>query len=182
MKLFKMADAHRVRVDPIERIQEEYQAWKRYHPKDFIANPSKKEDGSTDWLTWKCGIPGPEKSPWEGGLYPMQMEFPTDYPYSPPKCIFTPALLHPNVFPSGTVSLSLIDKNKGWKPQVTMKQVLLGIQLLLKDPNFHEPAQAEAFVIHSQSSLDYENKVKELAKQMDPARSNILQNLIPSAS
>jgi ubiquitin-protein ligase len=37
--------------------------------------------------------------------------------------MFIPTILHPNVFPSGTVSLSLIEKEKGWKPQVTMKQV-----------------------------------------------------------
>lgn len=27
-------------------------------------------------------------------------------------------------------------------------QVLLGIQLLLSEPNFHEPAQAEAYVVY----------------------------------
>ena len=37
--------------------------------------------------------------------------------------MFNPVILHPNVFPSGKVSLSLIDKNKGWKPQVTTKEV-----------------------------------------------------------
>ena len=37
--------------------------------------------------------------------------------------VFNPVILHPNVFPSGKVSLSLIDKNKGWKPQITTKEV-----------------------------------------------------------
>ncbi|KAK3700883.1 hypothetical protein QZH41_012696, partial [Actinostola sp. cb2023] len=136
------------KVDPVERLQEEHKAWKRFHPKDFIANPVKREDGTVDWLTWKCAIPGPAKTPWEEGLFPLRLEFPADYPFLPPKCIFTPPILHPNVFPSGTVSLSLVDKDKDWKPQVTMKQVLLGIHLLLQDPNFHEPAQAEAFMVH----------------------------------
>ena len=36
---------------------------------------------------------------------------------------FDPPILHPNVFPSGTVALSLIDKTKGWKPQITVKEV-----------------------------------------------------------
>ena len=39
--------------------------------------------------------------------------------------VFNPVILHPNVFPSGKVSLSLIDKNKGWKPQVTTKEVIM---------------------------------------------------------
>ena len=39
--------------------------------------------------------------------------------------VFNPVILHPNVFPSGKVSLSLIDKNKGWKPQITTKEVTI---------------------------------------------------------
>lgn len=85
--------------------------------------------------------------------------------------VFNPIILHPNVFPSGKVSLSLIDKSKGWKPQITAKeviinflvthsmlwmfvkitiffQVLFGIQLLLGEPNFQDPAQAEAYVVY----------------------------------
>lgn len=39
--------------------------------------------------------------------------------------VFNPVILHPNVFPSGKVSLSLIDKSKGWKPQITTKEVTI---------------------------------------------------------
>ena len=39
--------------------------------------------------------------------------------------VFNPVILHPNVFPSGKVSLSLIDKSKGWKPQITAKEVII---------------------------------------------------------
>lgn len=105
---------------------------------------------------------------WEGGFYKLQLTFPQDYPFSPPKCVFNPVILHPNVFPSGKVSLSLIDKNKGWKPQITTKEVLLGIQLLLGEPNFQDPAQAEAYVVYSQSRMEYEERVKKQAKEMAP--------------
>ena len=37
---------------------------------------------------------------------------------------FTPALFHPNVYPSGTVCLSILDEEKAWKPAITIKQVL----------------------------------------------------------
>lgn len=35
--------------------------------------------------------------------------------------VFNPPLFHPNVYPSGKVSLSLLEKD--WKPQITVKQV-----------------------------------------------------------
>jgi len=36
---------------------------------------------------------------------------------------FEPPLFHPNVYPSGTVCLSLLDEEKDWRPAVTIKQV-----------------------------------------------------------
>ena len=48
--------------------------------------------------------------------------------------VFNPVILHPNVFPSGKVSLSLIDKSKGWKPQVTTKEVPVIIKTVFTFP------------------------------------------------
>jgi len=36
---------------------------------------------------------------------------------------FTPPLFHPNVYPSGTVCLSILDEDGGWRPAITIKQV-----------------------------------------------------------
>jgi ubiquitin-protein ligase len=38
-----------------------------------------------DLLRWECIIPGPDKTDWAGGFYPMTMEFSEDYPVKPPK-------------------------------------------------------------------------------------------------
>lgn len=73
------------------------------------------------------------------------MIFKKDYPNTPPKCKFEPPLFHPNVYPSGTVCLSLLDEDKDWRPSITIKQILLGIQELLNEPNAKDPAQAEAY-------------------------------------
>lgn len=51
------------------------------------------------------------------------MIFKEDYPSSPPKCKFEPPLFHPNIYPSGTVCLSLLDEDKDWRPAITIKQV-----------------------------------------------------------
>lgn len=36
-------------------------------------------------MRWKCYIPGKEGTIWEGGFYPLTMEFTEDYPAKPPK-------------------------------------------------------------------------------------------------
>jgi len=45
---------------------------------------------------------------------------------------------------TGTVCLSILDEDKDWKPAITIKQILIGIQMLLNDPNVKDPAQCEA--------------------------------------
>ena len=149
----------------------------------------KNADGTLNLMTWECAIPGKKGTPWEGGLYNLRMIFKDDYPTSPPKCKFEPPLFHPNVYPSGTVCLSLLDEEKDWRPAITIKQILLGIQDLLNEPNIKDPAQAEAYTIYwyvhnsflyilklskltkfcvycSQNRLEYEKRVRVQARAM----------------
>ncbi len=58
-------------------------------------------------MFWECGIPGKKDTFWEGGMYKLNLQFPEDYPTSPPKCVFSPIIWHPNVYPTGTVCLSI---------------------------------------------------------------------------
>jgi len=74
------------------------------------------------------------------------------------------------VYPSGTVCLSLLDEEKDWRPAVTIKQILLGIQELLNECNVKDPAQAEAYTIYCQNSAEYERRVRAQAiKFRDPS-------------
>ena len=104
-----------------------------------------------------------------------------EYPTKPPKCTiswsgilpdrsqllgkFIPPLFHPNVYPSGTVCLSILNEEEGWKPAITIKQILLGIQDLLNDPNPESPAQAEAYNLFKKDRQAYEKKIKQIVKE-----------------
>ncbi|TSL82531.1 SUMO-conjugating enzyme UBC9-A [Bagarius yarrelli] len=109
------------------------------------------------------------ETPWEGGLFKLRMLFKDDYPSSPPKCKFEPPLFHPNVYPSGTVCLSILEEDKDWRPAITIKQILLGIQELLNEPNIQDPAQAEAYTIYCQNRVEYEKRVRAQAKKFSPS-------------
>lgn len=69
-------------------------------------------------MKWECGIPGKAGTDWEGGVYRVVMLFPEDYPSKPPKVQFVPPLFHPNVYPSGTICLSILDESKDWRPAI----------------------------------------------------------------
>ncbi|XP_065065752.1 SUMO-conjugating enzyme UBC9-B-like [Rhopilema esculentum] len=147
------------------RLSEERKAWRKDHPFGFVAKPAKNEDGTLNMMQWECSIPGKKGTPWEGATYKLKITFKDDYPSTPPKCKFDPPLFHPNIYPSGTVCLSLLDEDKDWRPAVTIKQILLGIQDLLNDPNIRDPAQAEAYSIFCQNRQEYEKRVRQQAKR-----------------
>uniref|UniRef100_A0A673JPZ5 SUMO-conjugating enzyme UBC9-like n=1 Tax=Sinocyclocheilus rhinocerous TaxID=307959 RepID=A0A673JPZ5_9TELE len=129
----------------LSRLSQERKAWRKDHPFGFVAVPTKNPDGTMNLMNWECAIPGKKGTLWEGGLYKLRMLFKDDYPSSPPKCKFEPPIFHPNVYPSGTVCLSILEEEKDWRPAITIKQILLGIQELLNEPNIQDPAQAEVF-------------------------------------
>jgi ubiquitin-conjugating enzyme E2 I len=91
------------------RLREERKAWRKDHPHGFFARASRNTDGSTNMMTWSCGIPGKAGTPWEGGLYRIEMVFTEDYPSKPPLCRFKPVIFHPNIYPSGRVCLSILE-------------------------------------------------------------------------
>lgn len=91
------------------------------------------------------------------------MTFPDDYPLNAPICRFVPVILHPNVYPSGKVCLSILMHD--WKPVLTVKQVLIGIQEMLANPNLKSPAQSEAFHAITHNEADFWGRIREYAKQ-----------------
>ena len=60
--------------------------------------------------------------------------------------------------------LSILSEEKDWVPTITVKQVLLGIQDLLDNPNLGDPAQREAFIMCRDDRAAYIERVKSLAK------------------
>mmetsp|Transcript_3329 Transcript_3329/g.3844 ORF Transcript_3329/g.3844 Transcript_3329/m.3844 type:complete len:158 (+) Transcript_3329:1-474(+) len=150
------------------RLAEERKNWRKDHPPGFYARPHRKEDGSTELLHWNAGIPGKKGTIWEGGLFKLKILYPEDYPSSPPKCQFTPPLFHPNVYPSGTVCLSILNADEDWRPSITLKQILLGIQELLDNPNPNSPAQGEPFTLFTTNLTEYRRRVQIVVRNNPP--------------
>ncbi|KAI8969984.1 SUMO-conjugating enzyme ubc9 [Mycotypha africana] len=139
------------------RLMEERKQWRKDHPHGFWARPGKNPDNSLDLMNWTCGIPGKDGTPWEKATYKLTMSFPEGR--------FSPPLFHPNVYPSGTVCLSILNEDEGWKPAITVKQILLGVQDLLNDPNPESPAQQEAYMLFRKDKKEYERRVRQQAAE-----------------
>lgn len=76
-----------------------------------------------------------------------------------------PPLFHPNVYPSGTVCLSILNEEEDWKPAITVRMILTGIQHLLDEVNPDSPAQADAYNLFKKDRKSYEAKIKQVVKE-----------------
>jgi ubiquitin-conjugating enzyme E2 N len=80
---------------------------------------------------------GPESSPFEGGIYKLELFLPEDYPMAAPKVRFLTKIYHPNVDKLGRICLDIL-KDK-WSPALQIRTVLLSIQALMSAPNPDDP-------------------------------------------
>ena len=115
------------------------------------------------FTTLLVGIPGPKNTPWEGGLFPVLMIWNRAW-HLPPKCSFPRGFHHINVCPSGFISLSILHEEEGWRPTISIHEMLFSIQALLAHPNPNSPSQAEAYNCYMKSKDDYNSKARELAQ------------------
>ncbi|KAK3265596.1 SUMO-conjugating enzyme sce1 [Cymbomonas tetramitiformis] len=143
------------------RLTQERKNWRKDHPYSFVAKPETRDDGSSDILVWQCIIPGKKGGIWEGGFYPVVLKFSEEYPEKPPQANFPQHFFHPNVYPSGKICLSILNEEKGWRPSLSVKQILQGIQDLLDNPNNGDPAQEKAYHLLLNSKAQYELTVKK---------------------
>lgn len=46
------------------------------HGYSFVAKPAKNADGSMNLMSWSAAVPGKKGTPWENGLYKLDLAFP----------------------------------------------------------------------------------------------------------
>ncbi|ORX48534.1 hypothetical protein DM01DRAFT_1338594 [Hesseltinella vesiculosa] len=88
-------------------------------------------------MEWCSTIAGPADSPYAGGIFFLDIVFPSEYPFKPPKVTFRTRIYHCNINSQGAICLDILKDN--WSPALTIAKVLLSICSLLTDPNPHDP-------------------------------------------
>jgi ubiquitin-conjugating enzyme E2 D len=90
---------------------------------------------------WSAMIYGPSDTPYEGGIFKLNIIYPQTYPFKPPKINFVTKVYHPNIDTSGNICLDIL-KDK-WSPALTISKILLSICSLMDEPNPDDPLMPE---------------------------------------
>ena len=84
-----------------------------------------------DPFKWDCTITGPPGTPYEGAVFPVQLVFPPDYPFKPPKVSVHARIYSPHVvISSGSSGLCKCSQRYGerWSPAVTIPVLLSDVR------------------------------------------------------
>jgi len=134
-----------------KRIQKEAQFLK--NETQFSAVPDE-----TNMMLWRATIKGPPDSPYEGGIFKLDIKLPEKYPFSPPIVKMKTQIFHPNI-KEGEICVDIL--SNGWAAVLNIQKVLLSIVSLLNDPNPSSPLNSKAADLYEKDRDKYNETVKE---------------------
>ncbi len=119
---------------------------------------------------------GPYDTPYEGGLFRIRIEFPTDYPYHGPEFIFENKIYHTNVnfnyfhYNPGHISISTLNEWRTTgkvmgKNNYGIKHALLDIFCLFYKQGVQSPFNEEAADLFINNPSEFNKKAAEWTKQ-----------------
>eukprot|EP01084_Bolivina_argentea_P015007 28067_1 len=147
--------------------------------KDFEAKPlngtTAKQIGD-DWFHWKASIQGLNGLPYEGGTFELDISYPQDYPFKPPKIKFITKIYHANISErNGNFELSLLNDN--WTPRYTISNILAGIVLMLCNVHPYDSYNPEAATLYRKNETKYNQTATKWTKQYAGYNANTTTNV-----
>ncbi|XP_067673401.1 uncharacterized protein [Haliotis asinina] len=115
-------------------------------------------------FNWDAIIEGPAGTPYEGGIFMLDVAFPILYPFRPPKVQFKTSIYHPNISRDGLLNLDILRDN--WGPSLTISKVLLCVRSLLVDGvNPDDPLEPDIARLYKTDRVKYEQTVREWTRK-----------------
>uniref|UniRef100_A0A1B6ECD3 Ubiquitin-conjugating enzyme E2-18 kDa n=1 Tax=Clastoptera arizonana TaxID=38151 RepID=A0A1B6ECD3_9HEMI len=86
----------------------------------------------SNYNLWE-GLILPNNLPYSKGAFKINIDFPLDYPFKPPKITFITQIYHPNVNEKGEICLTILN-SENWKPTTKISQVLMELVNVIDKP------------------------------------------------
>lgn len=122
------------------RIRKELEEIKKNPATSWNAGPVDE----SDLFLWQGAIFGPENTPYEGGIFYLNIRFPSDYPWKPFKIQFITKIYHPHVNRVGGIHccdypdlFSNSNDPGNWGPHITVRKAFELLIESLKEIKIH---------------------------------------------
>nr|XP_034978811.1 ubiquitin-conjugating enzyme E2 T-like isoform X2 [Zootoca vivipara] len=88
---------------------------------------------------------GSADTPYEKGIFNLEVVVPERYPFEPPKIRFLTPIYHPNIDSAGRICLDVLrlPPKGAWRPSLNIATLLTSIQILMNEPNPDDPLMAD---------------------------------------
>ncbi|CAF1341089.1 unnamed protein product [Adineta steineri] len=114
---------------------------------------------SNDYKHWEAMIKGPVDTPYENGVFALDIRIPVKYPFEPPEIKFKTKIYHPNISSKGEICLDILHTQ--WPASHTVQKAVLCIVSLLSDPNTDDFLEPEAAFLYQKDRTEYNRKAEE---------------------
>ncbi|KAL1916589.1 uncharacterized protein VTP21DRAFT_5780 [Calcarisporiella thermophila] len=117
----------------------------------------------TDYKHFQAQITGPKGTPYEGGIFKIDIKLPDRYPFEPPNANFNTPIYHPNIDAQGRICLDILKMppNGAWAPSLNIRALLVSLSALMGDPNPDDPLDVEIAKEYKENRGLFLKKAKE---------------------
>ncbi|KAH3885237.1 ubiquitin-conjugating enzyme E2 L3-like [Dreissena polymorpha] len=119
-------------------------------------------------LLWQ-GLVVPDCEAYNKGAFKIQIDFPAEYPFKPPKITFKTKIYHPNIDEKGQVCLPIISA-ENWKPATKTDQVIQSLVALVNEPEPEHPLRADLAEEFSKDRKKFIKNAQEFTKKHSEKR------------
>lgn len=117
---------------------------------------------------WR-GLIIPDQLPYNKGAFRIEIVFPAEYPFKPPKITFLTKIYHPNIDEKGQVCLSIINPEH-WKPGTRIEQVIDSLLHLIAEPEPEHSLRADLAEEYTQDKKKFLKHAEEFTKKFSEPR------------
>ncbi|OWA49876.1 Ubiquitin-conjugating enzyme E2 L3 [Hypsibius exemplaris] len=114
-------------------------------------------------LQWQ-GLLVPEHPPYNKGAFLVDIVFPAEYPFKPPKINFRTKIYHPNIDEKGQVCLPIVQADN-WKPATKTEQVIQSLLDLISEPEPDHPLRADLAEEFTKDKKKFLKNAEEFTKK-----------------
>lgn len=111
----------------------------------------------------------PTNPPYDKGAFRIEINFPAEYPFKPPKITIKTKIYHPNIDEKGQVCLLVISA-ENWKPATKTDQVIQSLIALVNDPQPEHPLRADLAKEYSKDCKKFCKNAEEFTKKYGEKR------------